>query len=200
MQVRVRLAGRIAAPYGIAMRSFLILLALIVTGCAGKDGTWPSLARRPIEGPRPLAVAAAPAAAATATPAPPAALPPAIGDVSAQLATIDRDAGNLGTRIGEQRTAVADAARTAKGLKADSEQWAKAQLELTRLERLGSQLGDLREKLDAIAGKLAAAAGGGADVTAPLKATGVVIGRVDALQAGFDAGYAAAASAATPAP
>ncbi|MGI4880412.1 MAG: hypothetical protein ACRYG4_23340, partial [Janthinobacterium lividum] len=87
-----------------------------------------------------------------------------------------------------------------KGSKADSEQWAKAQLELTRLERLGSQLGDLREKLDAIAGKLAAAAGDGADVTMPLKATGGVIGRVDVLQAEFDAGYAAASSAATPAP
>lgn len=200
MQVRVRLAGRIGAPYGIAMRSFLILFALVATGCAGKDGTWPSLARRPIEGPRPSAVTAVPTAAPIATPALPAALPPAIGDVPAQLATIDRDAGNLGTRMGEQRATVTDAVRAAKGSKADSEQWAKAQLELTRLERLGSQLGDLHEKLDVIAGKLAAAAGSGADVTAPLKATGVVIGRVDALQAEFDAGYAAAASAATPAP
>lgn len=199
MQVRVRLAGRIAAPYGIVMRFFLISLALVATGCAGKDGTWPSLARRPIEGPRPSTAVAAPAAAAPATPVQPVAPPAAIGDVSAQLATIDRDAENLGTRIGEQRTAVTDAARVSKGTKADSEQWAKAQLELTRLERLGSQIGDLRDKLDGIAGKLAAAAGGGADVIAPLKATGVAIGRVDALQADFDAGYAAAASAATPA-
>jgi hypothetical protein len=200
MQVRVRLAGGSVAPYGIAMGRFILLLAFVIAGCAGKDGTWPSLARRPTEGPRPALVAVAPVAAPPVVAAPPAVLPPAIGDVTAQLATIDRDAANLGTRIGEQRAATTDAARTAKGTKADSEQSAKAQLELTRLERLGNQLGDLRGKLDGIAGKIAAAAGGGADVAAPLKATGAVIGRVDALQAEYDASYAAAASAATPAP
>ncbi|UAJ10452.1 hypothetical protein [Polymorphobacter megasporae] len=189
------------------MRAFLLLLAFVATGCAGKDGTWPSLARRPIEGSRPSAAAVGTPVATAAVVTAPAAVPPpatgagaAIGDVPAQLATIDRDAENLGTRIGEQRAATAEAAKSAKGTKADSEEWAKAQLELTRLERLGNQLGDLRGKLDGIAGKLAAAAGGGADVAAPLKATGAVIGRVDALQAEYDASYSAASMAATAAP
>lgn len=179
------------------MRWPLILLVLAVAGCAGKDGSWPSLARRPIEGPRPSVVVAnvTPAAAPVA---PPAVLPPAIGDVAARVATIDRDAANLGTRIAEQRGVAADAAVAAKGSKPDGEAGAKAQLELTRLERLGNQVPDLRGKLDEIAGQLAAAAAGGTDVAVPLKATGAAIGRVDALQAEYDATYARASAAATP--
>ncbi len=178
------------------MRLPLILLVAAVAGCAGKDGTWPSLARRPIEGPRPGAAAVTPPPAAPGVPAP--VVPVAIGDVSARLSTIDRDAANLGTRIGEQRATAADAAAAAKGTKPDGEAWAKAQLELTRLERLGNQLPDLRAKLDAIAGELAAAAATGTDVAEPLPATGAVIGRVAALQAEYDTTYARASTAATP--
>jgi hypothetical protein len=148
------------------MRWPVVLILLGATACADRGGTWPSLARRPVEGPRTPA-ATAPIPVSTPPAATAALPPPAIGDVPAQLATIDRDAANLGTRIGEQRAAAADAARMAKGTKADGEPWAKAQLELTRLERLGNQLGDLRGRLDGIAGRLAAAAGAGADVTVP---------------------------------
>ena len=185
------------------MRWRPIFLVFLATGCAGNGGSWPSLARRPIEGMRvpPTAKAVSapvtPMTLPTAAPVP-APLPPALGDVPAQLATIDRDAAHLGTRIGDQRGAAADAATAAKGSKADSEAWAKAQLELTRLERLGNQVGDLRGRLDAIAGELAAAAAGGSDVAVPLKATGTVIGRIDAIQAEFEATYSKASVAATP--
>jgi len=188
------------------MRWRPIFLVFLATGCAGNGGSWPSLARRPIEGMRvpPTAKAvSAPVTPVTPVTLPtaatvPAPLPPALGDVPAQLATIDRDAAHLGTRIGDQRGAAADAATAAKGSKADSEAWAKAQLELTRLERLGNQVGDLRGRLDAIAGELAAAAAGGSDVAVPLKATGAVIGRIDAIQAEFEATYSKASVAATP--
>ncbi len=177
----------------VAMRKSVLLLLLLVAGCAGKDGTWPSLARRPIEGPRPGAVAAV---AAPPVQAP--VVPAAIGDVPAQLATIDRDAANLDTRITEQRAATAASAAAARGTRPDSEARAKAQLDLTRLERLGSQLGDLRGRLDGIAGKLAATAEGGTDVVAPLKSTGASIIRLDAQIAEFDAAYSAASAAAAP--
>ena len=188
---------REATPHrtSVAMHWFTPSLLLMVAGCAGTDGTWPSLARRSIEGPRPGAVVTAEVAGPSIQAA---VVSPVIVDVSAQVATIDRDAANLGTRIAEQRATAAVAASAARGSKSDSEAWAKAQFELTRLERLGNQLGDLRGRLDAIAGKLAAAAGTEADVTAALRSTGMSIGRLDAQIAEYDATYAAASAAATP--
>ncbi len=183
------------------LRSLILLLA--VTACANGGG-WPTLARRPIEGPPPtlsetrkctVAVGAAscgaPLAAVTTPIAPQAATASvAIDDVAAKLAVVDRDLTDAAERLAAQRTA-ATAAATARGTATDTPAWAKAQLELTALDRVGNQIGDIHERLDAIAGTLAAANAGGTDVAAPLLATGRLIARAKAMQDDYDTTAAA---------
>jgi hypothetical protein len=186
------------------MRRLSLVLLLAVTACAGGGGGWPTLARRPIEGPPPVlsetrkcaiatgtASCGAPVAVVTAPIVPqlPTA-PVAIDDVAAKLAVIDRDLTDAAARLAAQRTA-ATAAATARGTPTDTPAWAKAQLELTALDRVGNQIGDIRERLDAIAGTLAAASAGGTDVAAPLLATGRLIARATAMQGDYDTTAAA---------
>ena len=184
------------------MRRLSISLLLAVTACAG-GGAWPSLARRPIEGP-PLAVpagrcaaavpptcgpAVAPAVAAVTPPSPVA--PVAIDDIAARLTVIDRDLTDAAARLAEQRSKATAAGNAARGTATGSEAWTRAQLELTALDRIGNQIGDLRERIDAVAGTLAAASAGGSDVAAPLAATGRLEARAMALQADYTAAAAA---------
>ena len=163
---------------------------------------------RPIEGPAPAtaltgrcattngppsclpvtsAIAVPPAPATPTLPTPPV----ATEDIAARLTVIDRDLGDAATRLAAQRTAATSAAATARGTATNSEAWAKAQLELTAFNRVGNQLGDIRVRLDAIAGTLAAANAGGTDVAAALTATGRLIARTMALQADYDSAAAA---------
>lgn len=174
------------------MRFMALLVVILATACAGKGGSWPSLARRPVEGPIPVVVTAL-AGQASVAPAPEAP-PPAIADVAARLSTIERDRVDIGMRIATQLAATRSAA-AARGSRTDGDAWSKAQLESSRLERLGNQASDLHDRLDAIAGMLAEVGATGADVATPLKATGQSIGRVRALEAEVTAGVAAAAPA-----
>lgn len=191
------------------MRRLSIFILLAMTACAGCGGGWPSLARRPIEGPAPAtaeprkcavatgpasclpAIPAAVAAQSTPPPPPPPTSPVAIDDVPATLAVIDRDLTDAAARLTEQRTKATAAATAARGGATGSPAWTTAQLELTALDRIGNQVGDLRERLDKVAGTLAAASAGGSDVTVPLAATGRLIARVSALQADYDGAAAA---------
>lgn len=144
--------------------------------------------------------------AALATPAPPvapaapvvpaavAAPAVAIDDVPTRLDTIAGDLADLTSRLAQQRSATDAAVAAARGAKSDGA-WSRAQLELSRYQRAGGAIGDARGRLEAVAGTLAAAAAGGADVTALLKATGRLIARTVALGADFDQAYAAASSA-----
>ena len=109
----------------------------------------------------------------------------------AKLGVIDRDMTDAATRLTAQQTAATAAAAAARGTAVDSAAWGKAQLEITALDRIGNQIDDLRGRLDAVAGTLAAASAGGSDVAAPLTATGRLIARATTLQAA----YAAAAAA-----
>ncbi len=186
------------------MRRLSPVLLLVVTACAGGGGGWPSLARRSIEGPPPVlsetrkcAVATGAAscgspAIAVTTPAVPQVPTPtvAIDDVSAKLAVIDRDLTDAAARLAAQR-AIATAAATARGTATNTPAWAKAQLELTALDRVGNQIGDIHERLDAIAGTLAAASAGGTDVAAPLLATGRLIARATVMQRDYETTAAA---------
>ena len=186
------------------MRRLCCSLLILVTACAGRGGAWPSLARRPIEGPAASVtgngkcasavqpscapqVAAIEAPPATATPT----APVAIDDVAARLAVIDRDLTDAAARLTAQRTTAAAAATVARGAKPDSDAWSKAQIETTALDRIGNQVGDIRSRLDAIAGTLAAANAGGTDVAALLVNTGRLIARTIALQADYDKAAAA---------
>ncbi len=193
------------------MRRVSPVLLLAVTACAAGGGAWPSLARRPVEGPRPPLTAPRRCAVATgeascapgggesvtaagtpASPAPAVAAPPvAIDDISARLAVIDRDLGDTAARLATQKTATAAAVAAARGRAQTTPEWAKAELERTALDRIGNQIGDVRERLDGVAGTLAAASAGGADVSAPLLATGRLIARTTALTADYEAAAAA---------
>ncbi len=168
-----------------------------LAACSGGGGSWPSLARRPIEGPAPATAAVRRCAAAIAptcgpavaavAPAAPAVASPAvaspvvasgrddipavsIADVTGQLAVAGRDLDDAATRLGSQREAAARAVLAARGTAEGSEAWARAETETTALDRIGNQIGDIRGRLDGIAGTLAAASATGTDVAAPLAA------------------------------
>lgn len=196
----VRVADRAGAPYERAMRlAVLLFLPAIVTGCAGTGGAWPSLAPRPIEKATPgdvtspmVIASAAPALSTSLTPAlTPHPSSPDIADVAARLSTIERDRTELAARVTAQ-LAETRSAVVARGMKTEGDAWSKAQLEVTRLDRLGSQVSDLYGRLNAIAGTLAEVAANGGEVAGPLKATGQAIGRVRALDAEVNAGLAKA--------
>ena len=165
----------------------LLLATLVIAACAGPGGRWPSLGKRPIE------TMPFPAEAAAAVPPPvaaPAGGPRDVGDVALRVAAIAREGDDLAGRIADQ-TAITRAAVAARGRRRDGEAWAKAELETSRLERLGNEAGDLRGRLDGITGDLAAAAASGTDVTLVLKAAGAAIIRATALQAQVTAALAA---------
>lgn len=161
------------------MKRTLILL-LLLGGCASPgEGDWPSLATRPGEV-QPLVQRPAVTAAA----APAAAVPrsAATSDAEARLSSLDRDITALGARIAAQRTASAAAAAAARGQAAASEATATAEVEATRAARLLSQAGDLRDRLDALAGDLARRGAAGEDVSATLARLGAAIDRVEGLR------------------
>jgi hypothetical protein len=161
-------------------RRALPLLLLATAGCAATaDGSWPSLARRPgeIEAGSRGAAEPAPATAPTAAPA---GDPAPVAVAAGRTAEAAREFDAVLVRWQTQRTATEAAVAAARGAAPSSAAWAKAQLELTRLERLGSEIGDLRDRTDAIAGDLAQAAAGGSDVAAALAAAGALITRIEA--------------------
>lgn len=196
----------------------LLFLTVAVTACAGTGGAWPSLAPRSIEktvasgmdasiivastaqslppshSPPPQPMSTSPTSDLTRQLLPPRVPSPDIADVAARLSTIERDRTDLAARITSQLAATRSAT-AARGTKTEGDAWSKAQLETTRLERLGSQVSDLYDRLDVIAGTLAEAGANGAEVAGPLKTTGQAIGRVRALEAEVSAGLAAADSA-----
>ena len=167
----------------------LILLALIaLSACAASKEKWPTLAPRPIE-------TAQAGAAAPATPVVVSAPAASVLDAKARLTIAGRDVDTLETRWTVQAKATAAAVAAAKGSAPSSTVWSTAQLELTRLNQIGNQIGDMRVRLDRIAGDLAVAANGGADASAAIAATGAMIARVQALAARHSAAFSAADSA-----
>lgn len=161
------------------MRRTLILL-LVLGGCASSgDGDWPSLATRPGEV-QPLvqrpAVTAAAVAPASARPRSAAA-----SDAEARLSSLERDIAALATRIAAQGKASAAASQ---GSGANNDASAAAEVEATRATRLVAQAGDLRDRLDALAGDLARRSAGGEDVAAALARLGAAIDRVEDLRGG----------------
>jgi len=172
------------------MRSAVLLPLILLSACAAADGEWPSLAKRPGE----LAPAAAanpgqPQATDTGAGATEAAAPVV---VSARLAEATADVERAAQRLADAQRNADSAAAAAQGSPAGSEAASKAQLELSRLERAGAQIIDLRDRLDALAGDAALAAAGGANVSADVAGLGALIRRADALRADYDRGYAAA--------
>jgi hypothetical protein len=168
------------------MRPALLLL-LATAGCAATaDGQWPSLARRPGEiesgggaAPQPEIVPAATPAEAAAPPGDAAPVAVAAGRTAAAA----REFNEVEARWQRQRGVTEAAVTAARGAAPSSQAWAKAQLELTRLERIGAEIAELRDRTDAIAGDLAQAATQGSDVQAALAATGAVIARIEAARA-----------------
>jgi len=167
------------------IRPFPIALLLLLPSCAAADGEWPSLARRPGE----VAAAAAPAPAAPAAEAPVDAGAGTAADTGAaavaagRIAEAARDFEQVAARWERQRGETQTAVAAARGAAASSPAWARAQLELTRLERLGADLADLRDRLDAVAGDLALATSRGGDVRAVLGDAGALIGRIETARA-----------------
>ena len=177
------------------VRSALLPL-LSLAACAGAPaGDWPSLALRPGEA-QPLvsrpAAAGRGAAAPVTTPVP----VDAVRDAEARAGSLERDVAAYEKRL---RAQLADTA--AAGSRTGPDAASSAQLELTRLDRLGSQAGDLRDRYDELAGDLARQAAAGSDVSVLLARIGKGIDRVEALhaeQAKASAGTKAAAPVPTP--
>lgn len=178
----------------------ILFLALVLSGCAtAPGGDWPSLAQRPGETTAGALAAQAPAAG-TSTPAPaPSVNSAVVAIANTRLGEVERDLVTVTKRWQQQRGATQAAVSAARGSKPSSEPWSKAQLELSRMEKIGAELSELRERLDAIAGDLAAGAAGGSDVSTPLTATGRLIDRVEALRAEHGQAFDAARKSLQPA-
>lgn len=155
-------------------------IVLMLSACAaGAEGEWPSLARRPgeVESGSTLVEATPPAEPAATGPAGNAAVPVvAIGRIDEAARNFEQ----VSTRWKQQSSATQAAVAAARGAAVSSQPWSHAQLELTRLERLGAELSDLRSQLGAVAGDLAVASTQGVDVKAALDRAGALIARVDA--------------------
>lgn len=161
------------------MRHLASLMLLMLSGCAaGADGQWPSLARRPGE-----IESGASAVAPVPEPARPVGDAAATAVATGRTADIAREFGDVEARWQRQR-GVTDAAVAAARRAAPSDPaWAKGQLELTRLERIGAEITELRDRADAIAGDLAQAAAAGNDVKAAVEGTGALITRIETARA-----------------
>lgn len=174
------------------MTRTILLLCLMLAACAASEGPWPSLARRPGEVGTTSAQPAEPASA-SAPASPPVAS--ATGDIAAADARLAQTAVDLEmttARWQQQRGETERAVAQARGTAHSGPAWARGQLELSRLDKLGAQFSDLRARLDAVAGDLAVMAAGGMDVSASLRRTGELVARVSALQADHDRAFAAA--------
>ncbi len=165
------------------MMRLIPLLPLILAGCAATaDGEWPSLARRPGEietGGRAEPVAEAAPAAAPA----PAADDATVVTAAARIADIARELAEVEGRWARQRGATDTALAAARGAAPSTAAWSKAQLELSRLERLGATMGELGERTNAIAGDLAQASAAGSVVKPALDSAGALLGRIEAARA-----------------
>lgn len=163
------------------MMRIVPLLPLLLAGCAATaDGEWPSLARRPGEietGGRAEPVAEP--VAATPAPAAPAADDAAVVTAAARIADIAREFAEVQERWGRQRGATDAALAAARSAAANTPAWSKAQLELTRLERLGATMGELGDRANAIAGDLAQASAAGSSVKPALDSAGALISRIE---------------------
>lgn len=161
------------------IRPAVLALLLFLPACAATaEGEWPSLARRPGE-----TQSAATVMAAAAPTTVPAADAGAVTVAASRVATIARDFDNLMTNWRRQRGDTEAAVTAARGAAASSAPWARAQLELTRLERLGSEMADLRTQADTVAGDLAVAGSSGAEVKPALDRAGQLIARIEAARA-----------------
>lgn len=97
-------------------------LALLLSGCAGATGNYPSLARRPIE--------RAPMAEPAAAPMPVSADPAVSAQVDTLLAQVSAGAAAFDAAHGRAERAV----RAAGGAAVSSDPWVTAQLEISTLE------------------------------------------------------------------
>ena len=159
------------------MRLPLIALLTALTACtAGSD--WPSLARRPGES-APLPSAATPDSATAAVSAPSGGVPSVI---AGRMIEASRESAAVAKRWQGQRAATASAVAAAQGTADSSDAAVKAQLELSRLDRIGAQISDLRTRLDSIGGDLALAAVDGHETGAALRELGGLISTVEALR------------------
>ena len=179
------------------IRSLSIAVLMLAAGAATPafaecapppPGKWPSLALRPGEVQplvaRPAAVGAA--GGAVADPAPSA----TVRDAATRQASLDRDVIAYEKRL---RAQLADSA-AANG-KAGADAKADAEVQQTRLDKLGSQAGDLRDRFNELAGDLARQAAAGTDVQSALVRVGTGIDRVEALRAEQAKAFASARTA-----
>lgn len=170
------------------IRSALLPLLSLAACAAAPASDWPSLALRPGEV-QPLVARPVGSAAY----APPAAVPDAVRDAATREASLDRDVVQYEKRL---RAQLADTAAASGKTGSDAE--ATAELELTRLDRLGNQATDLRDRYNELAGDLAREAATGGDVVKSLARIGAGIDKVEALHAEQRTAYAAAQAARKP--
>ena len=166
-------------------RSALLLLLMLAACAAGPRGDWPSLALRPGEVQPLVSRPAAAGAAGGGAVAPAPAVSEPVRDAATRQATLDRDVVAYEKRLRAQL-----AASAAANGKTGTDAAADAEVEQTRLDRLGSQAGDLRDRFDELAGDLARQAAAGTDVAAALARVGKGIDKVEGLKAEQAKAYA----------
>jgi hypothetical protein len=171
---------------------FLLGVAVLHMGlgaCASRGAGWPTLMT-----PEEQRTGKPQSATAVATPAPEAAPPPTVSNpvdaaaasrLRAQIARLDvaeRDADMIGDRWQKQYDRLAQNASAVKVKSPADSNWNTAQLELTRLGQIAAEWDDLLDTSNGIAGQLALASHGGADVKAEMPRVGALLARIEAAQ------------------
>jgi len=121
---------------------FALPFFLLVAGCAAIGPDWPSLALRPSE------QGGAASAEPTASAAPEVAPDPAMASTAGQAVAKDLNAAEAMWRA--QADALAKALPAGRPPAEGSERWAEAQVELSRLEVIGSELEEIARRAEAL--------------------------------------------------
>lgn len=156
----------------------IIALAAALSACSSYNGTWPRLgpsaqdAQPTME--ESTQTSSAPEAAQTTVPAAQTSETQSIRSRIAQAAVNFEDAKRRATL---QRRAVSAALDKADSVTGSS--WSLAQLELSRLNQIDSELVSLRADTSAIAGDVAALSARGITVTGLLSQTGTLINKIN---------------------
>jgi hypothetical protein len=141
-----------------------VLPALLLAGCAGMKGSWPSLAPRAGEL-GPLAPVAGSVQPAPAEAPPPAPVQPLAGDVPARLAAVAATIENVAASAVPLQAALATARRAAAGTAPDAQAQIAVTIAESRLVDALAPLASAQSALDDIADAMQAA-GANADPAA----------------------------------
>jgi len=139
------------------VRGYLVLLLLAgAGGCARDDGHWPSLKPRPAELRGLQTMRDGDPVRATGASPPPTAN---VGAIASRLTDAEGEFERLRRGLSVEKAAMTSTLAAAQGSTRNSDAWAAAQLQLTRVEAVAGQLDDLQPSVEQLSRDAQAADG-----------------------------------------